>query len=383
MSITWEELKSKKIGCLIAIAGCLNECNICKAGEPPSFDRIVDALCKIKDAHEPEDIPGSICSTVDVDPCERCNSICSSHKKLLSEIERRASILREIEGLMDTVKDKLIECSIQANTALETGGENGALGHSDVEKGSRSPIRKALDKVISIKNAFDKSGISSAIREELGALEPSFNSTLAYVGQRGQEALDSKDEAGEREYGRVYLLLRSLQESCNAVYEYVEAEGVMSALTRPISEPGLSYGTDMAPETSAILRIINIAEQKLRKAFQDIPSDEKEVQHTFEILLIGADIPYSREKDHIKYSSKTYIPDFTIQELDLAIEIKFCKEGGREKSIIGEINDDMLAYRTKYEKLLFVVYDLGNIRDAEAFTRDFEENNVVVRVVKH
>jgi len=143
-------------------------------------------------------------------------------------------------------------------------------------------------------------------------------------------------------------------------------------------------GKNTAPESSAILRIINIAERKLRKVIRDTPSREKEIQDAFENLLVGGDIPYSREKDTIKYSSKAYIPDFTMDKLDMAVEIKLCSKDGREKEIISEINDDILAYQTKYGNIFFVVYDLAHIRDVDRFIDTFEKNaNVVVRVIKH
>ncbi len=65
------------------------------------------------------------------------------------------------------------------------------------------------------------------------------------------------------------------------------------------------------------------------------------------------------------------------------------KVRGQERSIppeeiIAEINDDILAYRTKYGNLLFVVYDLGFIRDVDLFAAHFEESQgVMVRVIKH
>jgi hypothetical protein len=165
------------------------------------------------------------------------------------------------------------------------------------------------------------------------------------------------------------------------------AKGLLQAASDHLKRTALSsvyQGKDTAPESSAILRIINIAERKLRKVIRDIPSREKEIQDAFENLLIGADIPYSRETESIEYSSKTYTPDFTIQKIDLAIEIKLCPREGREKEIIGEVNDDILAYQTKYGNLLFVVYDVGFIRDADRFIDVFEKNqNVIVRVVKH
>jgi hypothetical protein len=137
-------------------------------------------------------------------------------------------------------------------------------------------------------------------------------------------------------------------------------------------------------EASLVLKVLNLAEQKLRKVIRDRPSKERQVQDSFESLLVGADIPYGREIDSIEYSSKTYIPDFSLAELNLAVEIKLCSREEREKELPAEINDDILAYKTKYQNLIFVVYDLGIIRDKERFCGSFENyENVMVRVVKH
>ena len=52
--------------------------------------------------------------------------------------------------------------------------------------------------------------------------------------------------------------------------------------------------------------------------------------------------------------------------------------------MVAEINDDILAYRTMSGNLLFVVYDVGYIRDVDLFSEAFEQHqNVIVRVVKH
>ena len=52
---------------------------------------------------------------------------------------------------------------------------------------------------------------------------------------------------------------------------------------------------------------------------------------------------------------------------------------------IDEINADIPAYKTRYKNLLFVVYDMGCIRDISSFVGDIESNNknVSVIVVKH
>jgi hypothetical protein len=166
------------------------------------------------------------------------------------------------------------------------------------------------------------------------------------------------------------------------------ARGVLSAarerLDRVDDVDALYESKDTAPEASLLIKTINLAERKLRKVLREPPVNEKALQDAFENLLIGADIPYSRETKRIEYSSKTYTPDFTVDRADLAIELKVCLDGQREKTMPGEINDDILAYRQEYGNLLFVVYDTGNIRDVDRFGAHFEEqDNVVVRVVKH
>ena len=133
-----------------------------------------------------------------------------------------------------------------------------------------------------------------------------------------------------------------------------------------------------------IIKLVNIMEVKLRKLIRELPTKEKEIQDSIENLLIGADVTYSREKEKIEYSSKTYVPDFTIPDLDVAIEAKFCDKPNREKEMISEINDDILAYKTKHQNLFFLIYDVGQIRDKELFTSSFEKHeNVIVRIIKH
>jgi len=171
------------------------------------------------------------------------------------------------------------------------------------------------------------------------------------------------------------------------VKELGVARGLLLAAKDELEEVEINEvykGKDTKPETSLILKIINLAEYKLRKVIRKEPTNEKEVQDAFESLLVGADISFSRETERIEYSSKTYTPDFTMERAGIAVEVKFCNRDGREKEIIAEINDDILAYKTKYGNIVFVIYDIGCIRDVERFAKTFEDQDgVVVRVVKH
>jgi REase_DpnII-MboI len=194
-------------------------------------------------------------------------------------------------------------------------------------------------------------------------------------GVNDPEGTFNPQAAIEREHHKAYL--KQLE----------AARGLLLAARDELERKGLDgvyQGKDTGPEASVVLKVINLAERKLRKAIRNTPADEGEVQDAFENLLIGADIPYSRETEHIEYSSKTYVPDFSFAKADLVTEIKICNTEKREKEIIAEINDDILAYSTKYGNMIFVVYDKGFIRDVERFATHFENNDgVVVRVVKH
>jgi hypothetical protein len=169
-----------------------------------------------------------------------------------------------------------------------------------------------------------------------------------------------------------------------------EARAFLVAIRRDIeTDPSAVLRSAVPAEVVApartpdTLRIVNLLERKWRKAVRTKPETEKEVQDAFETLLVGADIPYLRETDSIVYSSKTYTPDFSFPDLRLAVELKLCNRPGREKEIIAEINDDILAYRQQYPQNLFGVYDLGLIRDIDRFAETFEgHEGVVVRVVK-
>lgn len=131
----------------------------------------------------------------------------------------------------------------------------------------------------------------------------------------------------------------------------------------------------------------NFIQTHLRAAIYQQPEKETEVQNTIENLLIGRGLAkgadYDRESGKFEFSGKEYIPDFIIPKMNLCIEVKLLKEGRRSK-MVEEISADITAYKKQYERILFIVYDLGVIRDEVEFKRDIEmTDGVKVVVVKH
>jgi hypothetical protein len=171
------------------------------------------------------------------------------------------------------------------------------------------------------------------------------------------------------------------------VEQLESAKGLLWAARDELQRAGIDSvyrANDTGHQSTAILRILDLIERKLRKTIRTKPERERNVHDSIENLLNVADIEYAREAESIQYSSKTYIPDFAFKKLDLVLEVKLCSHDRREKEMIAEINDDILAYRTKFGNLVFVVYDLGLIRDQERFADEFEkQEGVIVRIIKH
>ena len=129
-------------------------------------------------------------------------------------------------------------------------------------------------------------------------------------------------------------------------------------------------------------------QDKLRSAMFHEPDREQEVQNVVEQLLIGRGMrkgpDYDREVGRVRISSKEVVPDFIFPMLSLALEVKLIKNAQRVPRAIDEINADIASYSKKYGQLLFLVYDLGHIRDETEFRRDLENaQTIFVAVVKH
>lgn len=133
--------------------------------------------------------------------------------------------------------------------------------------------------------------------------------------------------------------------------------------------------------------IENFLQSRLRTVIFQKPEKEKEIQNAVESLLLGRGlskgVDYDRESGKFEFSGKEYIPDFIIPRMNLCIEVKLLKEK-RKSAIIEEISADITAYKKKYLRQLFIVYDLGIIQNEIEFKRDIEMvEGVKILVVKH
>ena len=86
----------------------------------------------------------------------------------------------------------------------------------------------------------------------------------------------------------------------------------------------------------------------------------------------------------MKFSGREFVPDFIFKKLNLALEVKLIKTKPQVATCVEEMSADTTAYLSAYQNLLFCVYDLGEIRDANEFQEGLQ-NKVGVRVcvIKH
>ncbi len=109
---------------------------------------------------------------------------------------------------------------------------------------------------------------------------------------------------------------------------------------------------------------------------------EKRVQEAIQALLAAHEIPFEREKATVDYGGKRYIPDFSLSDLDLAIEAKVLRDGGKIGILIDEIVVDAQAYRSAYHNILFIIYDYSGRAQSHKF---FQETSLSLEfiIVQH
>lgn len=146
----------------------------------------------------------------------------------------------------------------------------------------------------------------------------------------------------------------------------------------------LNKGTDTTLPDDILGFFEDMFRTKLRAIIFSRPTKETNVQDAIETLFIGngwtKGINYDRETGKVLFSGKEYIPDFIIPGQNMCIEVKLLREG-KKSEIIEQINSDITGYGKKYSKQLFLVYDLGVIRDEKEFKRDIENSDNAIRVV--
>lgn len=133
--------------------------------------------------------------------------------------------------------------------------------------------------------------------------------------------------------------------------------------------------------------IIQDIVKNFRKIVKTDPQKEKDVQDYLEAFLDVKEYCFLREKETTGHKIKSLIPDFTLQELNIALEVKFVDKPEKIKSIIDEMRADISGYSKIWKSIIFLVYDIGgNIRHVDNYVEDLnQDGDITVRciIIKH
>lgn len=137
--------------------------------------------------------------------------------------------------------------------------------------------------------------------------------------------------------------------------------------------------------TPEVVDLETAIERGLRPSFRRGPPDsERDVQDALQNILNALAVAHVRDKEVATVGPRASRPDFTVESLELAIEVKLATDTHHQGRVQEEINADVSAYGTKWRHLLFVIYDLGVIDDPYDMRQEnLKHYGVSVLVIKH
>ncbi len=99
---------------------------------------------------------------------------------------------------------------------------------------------------------------------------------------------------------------------------------------------------------------------------------EMEIHRALQALLAAHQIDFEREFS-IRFAGKNYRIDFVAVPLRLAIEVKLVKRTSKVGAVIDQVAADLEAYRSRFDRLLVLIYDLTGEVDLAEFTEQVSD----------
>lgn len=227
-----------------------------------------------------------------------------------------------------------------------------------------------------------KSSIDMALSDSATEAHSRFVSFKTFAGQYNLLANEAEKVLGLNQNSFSHYIIEQMGNHMNTLWGIQKEIMESVCLSTGILLTYLESATEFTEDEYDNLE--NFFKSRLRTAIFAIPQKEMEVQNAIESLLIGKGMTkgndYDRESGKFEFSGKEYIPDFIIPKLNLCIEVKLLRDGKRSR-IVDEINADITAYSKHYERLMFIAYDLGVIRDEAEFRRDIENAGNEIKLV--
>lgn len=266
----------------------------------------------------------------------------------LRRIEQYACDMKKEKELINS-RINLLQTFLGALDNLNTGFEPGEAAKSYINRN-----------LVAVRQAVVDAGCFSRIT--LGA--------PAAVGGSISRDLDPFEMIFVDWYGESLVpRVREVVERTLGVYEHLRDETGLVQL--PIDAEGIDI-------ESAIRRALRPVFDKRE------PESERVVQDAVATILRSIGIDFSREQETAPVGPRAFRPDIVMDKLNLAIEIKLAKQSHSASKIQEEVAADVAAYKTKWKRILFVIYDCGAITDPDRLQKEnMKLFGVTILLVKH
>ena len=155
-------------------------------------------------------------------------------------------------------------------------------------------------------------------------------------------------------------------------------------------------------DNSSLFAKFNVGHPKYEKKIKDVikifhdevrppffnkrPRDEDELKAVIHaIIRCSIDSLVKRERGGARVGTKECKFDFSIFGDRDAIEVKLLANNTKYNKIIGDIEEDIKAFRnSQFKNLIYLIYDsIGDIHDVNAVKREYEEDNIHFIINKH
>jgi len=184
--------------------------------------------------------------------------------------------------------------------------------------------------------------------------------------------------------------LQDLKETVNRAFpteaKVMQKEKTIERMVTMIRTSTPDRGRSIRTETSGIARLASQIESKLRLQFhsEECPSGEPEVQEALDSLLRILEYDASWNRTSMDFSGRKAVPDFVVRvsEAEIPIEVKLVDSTAKQSQVIEEMAADVTMYTSKWDSILFVVYDCGTISDVARFREGFERQGAIVLIIK-
>lgn len=139
--------------------------------------------------------------------------------------------------------------------------------------------------------------------------------------------------------------------------------------------PLFSVPNEVDEQRSVLDRMLRQTPHYLEETKQ-LPAREKDIQDSLEPVL-GLAFPDLIREAATPKQTKTYFPDFGIESIQTAIEVKYVKNRGDAPKTLGSLYEDMKGYAaSQFDLFLAVVYMTGNYLTEEQVRAEWKKVGV-------